>query len=156
MIILGYPGIGKSTICRDNQKYIDLESSNFYDEYGNRPDKWWVYYCKTAIDLHRQGYTVFMSIHDEVREYFEHDIFSYNVVMVYPDRNLKDAWIKKLEERYLNSGDIGDRKAWEKTRDKFEVNLESIEKSDLSRHILTSMDYNLAMWVADANDWYNN
>lgn len=40
MIILGYPGIGKSTICRDNQKYIDLESSNFYDEYGNRPDKW--------------------------------------------------------------------------------------------------------------------
>lgn len=97
-----------------------------------------------------------MSIHDEVREYFEHDIFSYNVVMVYPDRKLKDAWIKKLEKRYLDSGDIGDRKAWEKTRDKFEVNLESIEKSDLSRHILTSMYYNLAMWVADANDWYNN
>lgn len=29
MIIIGFPGIGKSTVSKTNDKYIDLESSCF-------------------------------------------------------------------------------------------------------------------------------
>lgn len=46
MIIIGYPGIGKSTLGGQND-VIDLDSSNFWNN-GKRPDDWYVYYCKVA------------------------------------------------------------------------------------------------------------
>jgi len=30
MIVIGYQGIGKSTLSKTNDKYIDLESGNFF------------------------------------------------------------------------------------------------------------------------------
>lgn len=30
MIIIGYQGIGKSTLAHEDNKYIDLESGNFW------------------------------------------------------------------------------------------------------------------------------
>ena len=67
MIIIGFPGIGKSTVSKTNDKYIDLESSCF-DKDANK--LWYKDYCKTAIDLSNQGYVVFVSSHDKVRDYF--------------------------------------------------------------------------------------
>lgn len=40
MIIIGYQGIGKSSVAKEDYKYIDLESSNFWVD-GNRPNDYW-------------------------------------------------------------------------------------------------------------------
>lgn len=71
MIITGYQGIGKSTLARKENNVIDLESASFWNyENGNktRPDDWYVYYCQVAEHLSKQGYIVFVSCHQQVRD----------------------------------------------------------------------------------------
>ena len=67
MIIIGYQGIGKSTLANCNLNYVDLESSNFYID-GKRADDWYKPYCKIAEHLSQQGYYVFVSSHKVVRD----------------------------------------------------------------------------------------
>lgn len=78
MIIIGFPGIGKSSVTHaydgdiNTTGYIDLESSNFVKD-----ENWVKEYCDLAIDLELQGYNVFVSSHKKVREYLaeKQDIF---------------------------------------------------------------------------------
>ena len=71
MIIIGYPGVGKSTLAGRYKEYIDLESSNWNGPDNTKPDNWWWSYGKVAEDLSRQGYRVFVSCHPSVQKYFE-------------------------------------------------------------------------------------
>ena len=73
MIIIGYQGIGKSTLANIDNAYIDLESSNFWHK-GERYDNWYIYYGKIAESLSRQNYNVFTSSHREVRDYLKNII----------------------------------------------------------------------------------
>ena len=66
MIVIGYQGIGKSTLAARNLKYIDLESSNFWFDDPEtkqrvRHSNWYEMYFNVAEDLSRQGYVVFVS-----------------------------------------------------------------------------------------------
>ena len=97
MIYIGYQGIGKSTICKKIDKCIDLESSNFRVD-GKRDSDWYKVYANIAKDLSDQGKIVFTSAHMELRNYFNEQCIEYTVI--YPSENLKEEWIKKLEERY--------------------------------------------------------
>ena len=65
MIIVGYQGIGKSSLAGVGN-CIDLESSNFWIN-GKRDPEWYKPYCKIADHLSKQGYTVFTSSHEVVR-----------------------------------------------------------------------------------------
>ena len=69
MIVIGYQGIGKSSLAGKNN-CIDLESGNFWVD-GKRSDDWYKIYCNIALHLHRQGFTVFTSSHQVVRDYFK-------------------------------------------------------------------------------------
>ena len=53
MIVIGYQGIGKSTLVKECNSYIDFESSNFKIN-GERPEGWEQMYCEAALDLSRQ------------------------------------------------------------------------------------------------------
>ena len=97
MIYIGYQGIGKSTICKKIDKCIDLESSNFRVD-GKRDSDWYKVYGNIAKHLSDQGKIVFTSAHMELRNYFNEQGIEYTVI--YPSENLKEEWIKKLEERY--------------------------------------------------------
>ena len=71
MIIIGYQGIGKSTLAGKN-KCIDLESGNFWfydlETYQKvRHNDWYIPYCNIANHLSEQGYIVFTSSHEVVR-----------------------------------------------------------------------------------------
>jgi MoxR-like ATPase len=79
MIIIGYPGIGKTTLCKHWHKYVDLDSSAFRYNDGTRDKRWAEIYCKVAIDLHNQGYVVFLSSHYEVRDILKKTTFSPDV-----------------------------------------------------------------------------
>lgn len=107
MIIIGFPGIGKSTVSKSSDKYVDLESSCF-DKAANK--LWYKDYCKTAIDLSNQGYVVFVSSHDKVREYFRANKVE-RVYAIFPHTSLKDEWIKRLSNRYNDTGKAKDDRA---------------------------------------------
>lgn len=98
MIIIGYPGIGKSTLAGRYKEYIDLESSNWNSPDNTKPDNWWWSYGKVAEDLSRQGYRVFVSCHPQVQKYFEES--NEYVMVCYPSLHMKDDWTLKLAHRY--------------------------------------------------------
>lgn len=98
MIIIGYPGIGKSTLAGRYKEYIDLESSNWNNPDNTKLDNWWWSYGKVAEDLSRQGYRVFVSCHPQVQKYFEES--NEYVMICYPSLHMKDDWTLKLAQRY--------------------------------------------------------
>ena len=90
MIIIGYQGIGKSTLAKNDLRYIDLESSNFFVN-GKRDENWYIIYCSIAEHLSQQGYRVFVSSHEVVRKQLENS--KEKVYVCHPRLDLKDLWI---------------------------------------------------------------
>lgn len=128
MIIIGYQGIGKSSVSGAYNNCIDLESSNFWHE-GRRPDDWHIYYCKIAIDLSKQGFTVFTSSHKEVRDYLLHFTDQTGIVCVFPSVSLKDEWIKRLRDRYAKDQSEKNFKALANAEDRYEANVTEMMNS---------------------------
>lgn len=126
MIIVGYQGIGKSTVAKRDMRYIDLESGNFWID-GKRVDDWYKPYCKIAEHLSQQGYDVFVSSHEVVRKELEKT--TELVVLVYPSIRLKDYWIDKLEKRYQESGLEKDYKALMNAKDRYVENIEELHSA---------------------------
>ena len=99
MIIIGYQGIGKSTLASYYPgHYVDLESSHFNNDLGKKEPGWHIPYCKIAEDLSSKGLTVFVSCHKEVQEYLQES--EEFVTVCYPALELKDLWISRLTCRY--------------------------------------------------------
>ena len=146
MIVIGYQGIGKSTLASRNLKYIDLESSNFWFDDAEtkqrvRHSNWYEMYCNVAEDLSRQGYVVFVSSHQPVRERLLKS--EEYVVACVPSLILKDEWIKKLKERYENSLLEKDYKAYMNAADRFAENVTEIMNSGFDILRISNMSYDL-------------
>ena len=145
MIIIGYQGIGKSTLAGKN-KCIDLESGNFWfydlETYQKvRHNDWYVPYCNIANHLSEQGYIVFTSSHEVVREELKKS--KEKIYVVFPSIKLKDKWIEKLEDRYNQTGLDKDYKALMNAKDRYEENISELRKCGLSVFEILDMDYNL-------------
>lgn len=102
MIIVGYQGIGKSSISNRGTGCIDLESGNFFVG-GKRPDDWYKYYVQIAKHLSAQGYTVCVSSHKVVRDELK-ATNAEDVAVCFPDINIKEQWIERLRDRYMRTG----------------------------------------------------
>jgi nucleoside-triphosphatase THEP1 len=140
MIIIGYQGIGKSTLAKKHKNFIDLESGCFWVD-GVRPQDWYKYYCQIAEHLSQQGYVVFTSSHKEVREELKKS--KELVVCCIPSLKLKDAWIEKLKKRYDESGLEKDYKAWKNAEACYEENIKDIIDDGFYTYIIKDMNYNL-------------
>lgn len=145
MIIIGYQGIGKSTLG-GKQDCIDLESGNFWVN-GSRDDHWARVYCNIAEHVSNQGYTVFISSHEVVRNTIVKDIqedrFHGRVCMIYPSEDLKPFWIAKLKKRYDLTKLEKDYKAYMNALYSFEDNIRELANCPLDRRVLTDMNYYL-------------
>lgn len=144
MIIIGYQGIGKSTLAGKNG-CIDLESGNFWVD-GKRADDWYVPYCQIANHLSQQGYTVFVSSHEVVRNELLKS--GEHVVAIVPSPKLKDEWIKKLKDRYERTGLEKDFKAWKNAEDRYVENIIEIAEGCYNTIVLYGMDYILSDVIA--------
>lgn len=121
MIIIGFPGIGKSSVTRaydgdiNTTGYIDLESSNFVKD-----ENWVKEYCDLAIDLELQGYNVFVSSHKKVREYLaeKQDIFP-DIMEVFPSKEMRTEWLNRLESRYMKRKTAKNERALNYMRNNF-------------------------------------
>lgn len=168
MIIIGYPGIGKSTLADhyDPSVYedrtgvfpksvIDLESSAFTvlnDELGfvdinGRPcrsNNWAEVYCKVAEELSDQGHLVFVSSHREVQKLLRECIGPVGVIC--PSLELKKEWIKRLRNRYKCSADSEKGKnlaAYKRACDHYEDDIAELESNGFEFIEITSLHYKL-------------
>ena len=116
MIIIGYQGIGKSTLAGWSN-CIDLESGNFWVD-GKRAEDWYIPYCQIANHLSEQGYTVFVSSHEVVRNELKKS--KERVVAICPFVELRNEWVAKLEDRYLTTKLDKDYKAWKNAEDRYD------------------------------------
>ena len=129
MIIIGFPGIGKSSVTRayngdtNTTGYIDLESSNFVKD-----DNWVKEYCNLAIDLDLQGYKVFVSSHKKVREYLaeKQDIFP-DIMEVFPSKEMRTEWLNRLESRYMKCKTDKNERAFNYMRNNFDDAVDEME-----------------------------
>lgn len=146
MIVIGYQGIGKSTLATKSLRYIDLESSSFWFDDPETKQKirhvmWYAMYCNVAEDLSRQGYTVFISSHQPVREMLlKSDEY---VIACVPALDLKDEWIERLRSRYENSGLEKDYKAYMNAADSFTENVTEMMNSGFDVLEIKDMNYDL-------------
>ena len=142
MIVVGYQGIGKSTLAGRDCKYIDLESGNFWID-GRRADDWYKPYCKIAEHLSEQGYIVFVSSHEVVRQYLVENSREL-VALVYPSIELKEAWIDKLEKRYIKSGLEKDYKALTNAKYSYVENIKELQESCIEYKLeINKLSYDL-------------
>lgn len=159
MIIIGYQGIGKSTLARQQlaehgmSEYIDLESSCFWHD-GKRPDDWYIYYCQMAEFLSRQGFRVFISSHKVVRDFLRDS--KEQVFIICPNTDLKEGWIKRLEDRYNANPSDKNYKAWKNAEDCFEQNIENLQSETTNGYVvgvLRSIDYDLDATIDTLDDY---
>lgn len=139
MIYVGYQGIGKSTICRELDNCIDLESGNFFVE-GIRYDNWYKIYANIAKHLSDQGKNVFVSSHKVLREYMNEVGIPFTVV--FPSLKLKEAWINKLRDRYLLTHKDKDLRALLNAEQMYDENIFDLSKEPLKVEI-TDINYSL-------------
>lgn len=139
MIIVGYQGIGKSTMAKNVDNCIDLESSNFFVD-GKRDEDWYKVYVNIAKHLSDQDNIVFMSSHKIVREYLNEQNIDFTVVC--PSLELKEKWLKKLKYRYNVTGKNKDYKAWQNAEVGYDEQIKDLmqERDVVS---LNDMEYNL-------------
>ena len=149
MIIIGYPGIGKSTLANKKNGYIDLESNNFSHN-DIRPDNWYIYYCKIADYLSKQGYNVFVSSHKEVRKCLK-DCTSEILICIYPSILLADKWIEKLKQRYEQSHLEKDYKAWKNAEDRYHENISELMMCGIPHIEINSLNYDLKNLIESAD-----
>ena len=140
MIIIGYQGIGKSTLAKDSWKYIDLESGNFWIN-GERDEQWYKPYCNIANHLSAQGYTVFTSSHKEVREELKNS--NEIVKIAFPSLELKTDWLIRLTNRYNESMLEKDYKALINASLHYEDNIKDLMNEPFDKIIINNIDYNL-------------
>ena len=146
-IICGYPGIGKSSVACSDLNYIDLESSYF--KKGDDLN-WYISYCNAALDLYAQGHYVFVSCHMEVREYLI-SIMNDNIkfdesrlFLCYPHENLRNPWIKRLENRKIETNLAKDIRSYEHVCKCFYKDIEELNESLIqNKIILIDLEYDL-------------
>ena len=144
MIVIGYQGIGKSTLVKDNNSYIDFESSNFKIN-GGRPEGWEQMYCEAALDLSRQGHVVFTASHKCIRDYLKEHQGSEVVLIVAPSVDMKDLWLEKLRNRYKETGFEKDKLALLNAEACFDENIKEMQNyaSVFPFYEITDMSYKL-------------
>ena len=153
MIVIGYQGIGKSTVARSLWSVIDLESGNFYVD-GKRQDDWYKVYANIALDLSRQGFTVLAPSHAVLRRRLhEMNVTGEDISICHPSLDLKSEWIDRLEKRYVDDPCDKNLRALMNAKDRYADNIrEMIEDADEFGFIkmeISSMDYSLKNMIID-------
>lgn len=142
MIIIGYPGVGKSWYCKEHNDGIDLESSII-----NKSDSEWAEkYVEAAKHLSNLGYKVFVSSHSKVQEAIEYDFDcdSENTIAIFPSKTIKDEWLNKLKTRSEESGLDKDKRAYGRALEHFDEDIDSIGSIiGCNKVIIESSDFHL-------------
>lgn len=147
MIIMGYPGVGKTTMSKFDYRFIDLDSSVWKDV-----PNWAKHYCKLAESLSSQGYYVFVSSHDVVRN----RLFGSKekVCLLYPCKELKDIWIETLTKRFEKEHSAKARDAMHRVAQYFDDDIERMDQSPHKKIVIKSFPFDATKTIIDFFDNY--
>lgn len=137
MILSVFPCTGKTSVASYKNGFIDLESSCFFVD-GQRPDNWEEIYVNFAVDLSKQGYTVFISSHKLVRDCMTKRNIPF--VSVFPSKYLKEFWKDKLEKRFKEDNSDKNRRAMEYVIKNYEQSIDDMSK-DMITFRIENKDY---------------
>lgn len=143
MIIIGYPGIGKSTIASEDNRFVDLESSYFRNDYTN----WHVNYVKLAAKLSRDGFYVFVSSHEPVVRAIKnsHIYRTEKIINVVPSLRIKDEWVGMLAtraettKRHTDEREKNER-AYERANEYYNSDIELLMLDGFESLVLNSLE----------------
>jgi hypothetical protein len=138
MIIIGYPGIGKTTLANTDARYIDLESSLFGHDRG------WIHtYARVASNLSKQGYIVFVSAHGELQDELRGS--KQRVVVIHPALELREDWTMKLRHRFADNPEEQDKnfRAYVRACDDYETDIKALATNGFERYEIDNMYYSL-------------
>lgn len=145
MIILGYPGVGKSTLAKLRPEIVDLESSKFRKSLDGEPD--WELYCKVATNLSSQGKIVFVSTHDTVQQYIG-NCFGEPSCAILPVKELQEQWIDKLYDRWdrsINGYEVAKNgRAYNYVKEHFAESISNFHSHTIPVFWIKTMDYALS------------
>ena len=151
VIVIGYTGIGKTTQAKEDNLFVDLESSCFKLAGDDRFDRWYMVYCAQAINIAEQGRIVLVSSHEEVRQYLTNIPMPEGVVVLacYPNMNLKYEWIDRLHDRYKNDSTEKNFRAYANVEDNFDSNIEDMMNCKCPKVVINQMGYSLKKLIVD-------
>lgn len=135
MIIVGYPGVGKSTYAKKRGFPVyDLESSYFRRSDGTKPENWADLYTQIALHMSSLGMIVCTSSHYDVRQrlnIYNDTIYNKNNIIIglAPSVDIKDGWIDHLKNRYESSKLEKDKAAYLRAKYYFESDIKDIAES---------------------------
>ena len=164
LIIIGYQGIGKSSLG-GKDGCIDLESSNFYVD-GKRDSYWYIPYTNIAMNLANQGYTVFTSSHACVAHEFKLQQLlgvtkiKYqnigNIVVFRPKAcpDWKYVWIERLRKRYERTSLTKDYRALQGAESHFFEDMKQLDCHGFDVYTPDSLDYDLYDYVKIIRERY--
>lgn len=160
MIIIGYPGIGKTSITTKKPhipNVVDFESSLFYID-KERDYYWYRIYCRQAVEMAKQGLIVMLSSHDCVRnELAEYEQDGFNIVTITPSKSLKDAWIDRLYSRYVSDPSDKNSRAFKHAKGYYDKDIESIASDPHFSNILISdINYDLVHTIQELSSIFNS
>lgn len=140
MIIVGYHLVGVEELAKKDSNYRILDINKFKGE------DWINEYVGTAGIFNDIGYDVILEQNKEViKELISRE---YGAVMVFPSRELKDAWIQKAVDQLHQTSSLSNAGLARHIRDHFEEEVEwleaTLEHSQSSFGVmLDSLDYDL-------------
>jgi len=145
MILIGYQGIGKSTISSKENGFLNLESGSFWVE-GVQADNWYISYSTIAEHLSEQGYSVFTSSHLVVRNQLRNS--SQRKIIICPELGLEDFWVSKLEKRYNETQNEKNYKAYMNAKERYAENIqELLDDKDYEKIVISCEIYDLAKLI---------
>ena len=113
-----------------------------------KDEGWEESYVKNVKALSDQGYVVFIGAHKKVQDLLTD--YKDNVVIVYPGLLLRDAWIKKLTDRYEKSNSPSDERALKRCVSFFSFDVVEMMDSPFKKvELRQSEGYNLYELLKD-------
>jgi len=148
MIILGYPGIGKTTLALSQKDIIDLNYTPFKSD--SEYDAWETLYCQVAMSLAKSDKTVFVSCHDEVQSELNTEPYKkIRKYIIVPHISLKESWLKRITSPYYKRYGVDEdqhQRMVERVRKYFEVDIKHLASNEdfTMIYIQQPVTYNLA------------
>ncbi len=161
MIVIGYPGIGKSSNSGPRTRFVDLDSFEFR-KIMNCSD-WTERYVDAAFMLDKQGFGVFTSSHEDVVNRIGSVCGLYcsraDVLVVRPDLtwDMEKVWKERMKERYEAVPSVKNLAAMKRVESSFDEDVLFLKRACASYGftdvVIRSASYDLMDLIANCRDW---
>lgn len=161
---MGWTG-GMVLAPKDPISLASLSGHNQHEISTLKIPDWVAQYVDVGVDLAAQGFTVLMSTHKNVIDFLkaytaagknEGTEVIPKIVIFCPKKEMKDAWIKRLQTRYDQSGSPKDFRALRRAQNYFDADIEFLTNTGFPVYQPGDINYNLKTYISFIRDMVQN